>query len=214
MALVTLLGNTVTLLYRLTWNKTLLQKSYGMFVTNLGVSDLLMSGYLGLIAVADVSFQGEYVLHDYTWRNGNGCRAAGTIATLSSITSTVFVFLITVDRFFAVRYPFGEVRFTHKTTAVAVIGAWIFGISIAFLPVLPFAQNWGIYSSSGMCLGLPLSRERLPGWQYSVTVFIGQGAGGEARTLHISGKIPHLLYHRRPYILARRHKQVRKSRPS
>ncbi|GFO03744.1 low-density lipoprotein receptor-related protein [Plakobranchus ocellatus] len=35
------------------------------------------------------------------------------------------------------------------------------------------SHNWGIYSSSGMCLGLPLSRERLPGWQYSVTVFIG-----------------------------------------
>ncbi|GFR80212.1 G-protein coupled receptor GRL101-like, partial [Elysia marginata] len=52
-----LVGNVVTLIYRLTWDRKLLLKPYGLFVTNLGVCDVLMGCYLIAITVADTSFQ-------------------------------------------------------------------------------------------------------------------------------------------------------------
>ncbi|GFR85102.1 relaxin receptor-like protein [Elysia marginata] len=168
----TLFGNIVTLLYRLTWGRQLLLKPHGMFVTNLGVSDTLMGFYLTIIAVADLVSQREYALHDHTWRNSWVCWFAGTMATLSSITSTLFITLITVDRFLAVRYPYGDIRFSSRTMSVAVAAAWFLGISLATLLLLPFAQHWTIYSHNGMCIGLPLTPERLPGWQYSVSLFV------------------------------------------
>ena len=169
----TLLGNIVTLLYRLAWDRELLLKPYGLFVTNLGISDILMGVYLAVIAIADARFRSEYVFHDHRWRTSHACWAAGTMVTLSSITSTLFIFLITVDRFLAVRYPYGDVRFNNKTMMFAVAGAWTFGISVAILPLLPFAYDWVTFSNSGMCLGLPLKSDKLPGWQYTVTLFVG-----------------------------------------
>ena len=166
----TLLGNIVTLFYRLTWDRELLLKPYGLFVTNLGISDILMGVYLAVMAIANARFRSEYVFHDYRWRTGYACWAAGTMVTLSSFTSTLFIFLITVDRFLAVRYPYGDVRFNNRTMMFVVAGAWTFGISV---PLLPFANDWVTFSNSGMCLGLPLKSDKLPGWQYSVTLFVG-----------------------------------------
>ena len=44
---------------------------------------------------------------------------------------------------------------------------------MAILPLLPFANEWVIFSNSGTCLGLPLKSDKLPGWQYFVTLFVG-----------------------------------------
>ena len=43
-ALSTLVGNAVTLVYRLTWDKEVLKKSYDLFVSNLGITDFII-GY-------------------------------------------------------------------------------------------------------------------------------------------------------------------------
>lgn len=47
------------------------------------------------------------------------------------------------------------------------------GFLIALLPLLPPFQHWIIYSTNGMCLGLPLSVQEAPGRLYSVAVFVG-----------------------------------------
>ncbi|RUS84606.1 hypothetical protein EGW08_007633 [Elysia chlorotica] len=88
------------------------------------------------------------------------CWAVGLFATFSSITSAVFVALFTVGRFLAVKYHFGEIRFTILT----ILFTWLMGVTLASLPVLPFGRDWVIFSTRGMCLGLPLNSERLPGW--------------------------------------------------
>ena len=131
-----------------------------------------MGFYLAVIAIADARFQSEYIFNDHRWRNSHACWVAGTMATISSITSTLFIFLITVDRFLAVRYPYGDVRFNNRAMVIAVAGAKKFGMNVAILPLLPFANDWVILSNSGMCLGLPLKSDKLPGWQYSVTLFV------------------------------------------
>ncbi|GFN74822.1 relaxin receptor-like protein [Plakobranchus ocellatus] len=168
----TLIGNIITLVYRLTWDKAIVCKPYGLFVTNLGISDLMMGIYLVIISVADTIYKDMYVLHDFKWRHSQACWIAGSIGTLSSITSTVFIALITADRFLAVQYPYGEVRFTAKTMVTAVVVTWVCGAVAAFLPMIPLAQDWVIFSNSGMCLGLPFNEKRPPGWQYSAVMFV------------------------------------------
>ncbi|GFO42342.1 G-protein coupled receptor grl101-like [Plakobranchus ocellatus] len=168
----TLVGNIITLVYRLTLDRAITCKPYGLFVTNLGMSDLMMGIYLMIITVADTTFKDLYVLHDYRWRHSHACSIAGVIGTLSSITSTIFIALITVDRFLAVQYPYGEVRFTARTMVSAVVITWVCGALAASLPIMPFAQAWVIFSNSGMCLGLPFNEKQPPGWQYSAVMFV------------------------------------------
>ena len=169
----TIVGNAVTLVYRLVWEREVLKKPYGLFVTNLGVSDFLMGVYLATIAIADAKFYGKYVIFDYTWRYSQTCHAAGVLVTMSSLTSILFISLITVERYLAVRYPYGEFRLSDFTVKAAVLGAWMFGLTAAVIPLMPFARHWKVYSSNGMCVALPLSIERRPGQWYGATLFVG-----------------------------------------
>ena len=171
--LATCVGNALTLVYRFTWEKELLRKPYGLVVTNLSISDLLMGVYLMIIAVADRLFYGEYVLHDFTWRNSPVCQTAGVLVKMTSLTSLLFISLITVDPYLAVRYPYGEVRLSIRTVNIAISGVWLFGLSAALLHLLPPTRHWEIFSSNGMCVALPLSSERRPGQWYGATLFVG-----------------------------------------
>jgi leucine-rich repeat-containing G protein-coupled receptor 7 len=51
------LGNILTILYRLKYDRKRLKLGFGIFVTNLAVADFLMAVYLIIIAVADSAFR-------------------------------------------------------------------------------------------------------------------------------------------------------------
>lgn len=51
------IGNSFSLLYRLTIDRKRLTLGYGIFVTNLAVSDCMMGVYLLMIAIADTSYR-------------------------------------------------------------------------------------------------------------------------------------------------------------
>lgn len=51
------IGNSIALLYRVTFDRPRLAIGFGMFVTNLAISDLLMGVYLIIIAIADVVYR-------------------------------------------------------------------------------------------------------------------------------------------------------------
>jgi hypothetical protein len=57
------LGNILTVIYRLKYDRQRLKLGYGIFVTNLAIADLLMAIYLIIIAVADSVFRKRYALH-------------------------------------------------------------------------------------------------------------------------------------------------------
>ncbi|CAC5409404.1 unnamed protein product [Mytilus coruscus] len=78
-----LIGNIGVILYRIIYEKTLLFKANWLFIMNLGVSDMLMGLYLGIIAVADMYYSGNYILHDREWRDSLVCKLAGILAAIS-----------------------------------------------------------------------------------------------------------------------------------
>lgn len=167
------LGNTIVVMYKCVFDNHTLKKAHGIFITNLGVSDFFMGVYMLIIASADSAFRGRYVWNDISWRNGNICKLAGILATVSSEASVLFLLLITIDRFVTIKFPFGQVKVGPGKAKLACTGVWILAIIIAVMPLsVPSYFKGGFYSRSAVCLALPLTRDRPPGWEYGTVLFI------------------------------------------
>jgi hypothetical protein len=53
-------------------------------------------------------------LYESVKRQSGHCTTAGILATISSEASVNFILLITLDRLFAVKFPFGDIKITKK----------------------------------------------------------------------------------------------------
>ena len=172
--LFSLLGNSASLIYRFVYDRERLKLGYGIFVSNLAFTDFLMGVYLITIASADAVFRGTYTYNEEYWRNSGWCKMAGVLSTISSEGSVLFICLITIDRLLVIKYPFGKFRFTTKTAVAASCLVWFVVSLIAILPILIISYFYdSFYSKTGVCLALPLTRDRPPGWVYSISIFIG-----------------------------------------
>ena len=175
MALFAVFGNLSGLIYRSSVFKFNSKSctSFVMFSINLGTADLLMGIYLFIIAGANLTFSGRYGLVDESWRHSHVCTIAGVLATLSSEASVLFVFLITVDRILIIRFPFSNLRKRKWVTKLLCTLVWTISLTLSFLPLLGSEYFSGYYSSSSICISLPLSVNRKPGWEYSLIIFVG-----------------------------------------
>ena len=85
----------------------------------------------------------------------------------------MFLCLITLDRILVIKFPFGQYRLDTRKSSIAVMFSWAFSWFIAILPILHTAYfKDSFYSITGVCLALPLTRQRSPGWLYSFVVFV------------------------------------------
>lgn len=116
----------------------------------------------------------RYIYVDDMWRKSNWCLTAGILSTVSSEASVLFVCLITLDRLLVIKYPFGTVRFEPKKAYLFCFVSWMVSLLIAVIPVLytDYFKN-SFYSRSAVCIALPLTRDKPPGWVYSVSIFVG-----------------------------------------
>ncbi|XP_053378714.1 G-protein coupled receptor GRL101-like [Mercenaria mercenaria] len=169
-----LLGNILSVIYRLVYDRERLKLGFGIFVTNLAVADFLMGIYLIIIAVADAAYRKRYIFMDDYWRNSVWCNLAGFLSTVSSEASVFFLCLITLDRILVIKYPFGQVRFNTKHAGIFSCIVWVISVSIGLIPILyKYYFQDKFYSKSAVSIALPLTRDRPPGWLYSIIVFIG-----------------------------------------
>ena len=134
-----------------------------------------------MIGGADIFFRGIFILKEQNWQNSIMCTTAGFLAMLSSEVSAIVIFLITMDRFFLLRFPFNRrlhlSRFSAWFTCTV---AWLAGIIVATMPTLQ--PHWMFYSQNSICLPLPITRRQFPGQQYSFGVFIVFNCYSIART--------------------------------
>ncbi|XP_060558647.1 G-protein coupled receptor GRL101-like [Ruditapes philippinarum] len=167
------LGNILTLLYRLKYDRDRLKLGFGIFVTNLAVADFLMAIYLIIIAAADSAFRKRYIFMDDYWRHSIWCNLAGMLSTTSSEASVLFLCLITLDRLLVIKFPFGRAKLTKDRAVTCAIFTWVFSVTAAIFPLAyeGYFKN-EFYSKSGVCIALPLTRDRPPGWVYSLSVFV------------------------------------------
>ena len=170
MSLLSLTGNMVSFVFRLLKNST--KNGFNIFVTQLNVADSFMGVYLAIVGVADVIYRGKYLRHDMAWMSSVACRTAGFLCLMSSEVSAFIICLITLDRFVVLRLPFSGLHFETRSAAVASGLAWVTGISLAAVPLLPGTSHWQFYSQTGICVPLPITRHDFAGRDYSFAVII------------------------------------------
>ncbi|XP_069134013.1 G-protein coupled receptor GRL101-like isoform X3 [Argopecten irradians] len=172
--IIALLGNIFVLVYRFKYDRSNLTKSYSIFVINLSFSDTLMGMYMMSIGVADEVYRGRYVWEENSWRHSLLCTVSGVFSTISSEASTFLILLITLDRTLAIVFPFSVRRFSKNSAVITSAIVWVISILLAILPVLTFKDYFKgtFYSTSGVCLALPLSATATPGSEYSRAVFV------------------------------------------
>ncbi|XP_033099935.1 G-protein coupled receptor GRL101-like [Anneissia japonica] len=138
-----------------------------------------MAVYMIIIAGVDLYYRGVYATFAEVWKTSFLCSFAGSIATLSSECSVFILMLMSVDRAIMIVYPYSSIRLNRKNCIKIVGIAWAVVIFISFLPMfnhisfinIPyFGGNY--YGRQSVCLALPLTRDRLPGWEYAISIFI------------------------------------------
>nr|XP_054759563.1 uncharacterized protein LOC129265611 [Lytechinus pictus] len=169
-----LLGNAMALAARFARRKQAGQNQIQvLFITHLALSDLLMGLYMIVIAGADSHYRGNYALHAEIWTSSFTCKMAGFLSVLSSEVSVLLVMLISIDRFLSVVFPLkNELHLTLRSAYIMVIASWTFSLLLSLIPALPVEYFGEFYGKSSVCLALPLTSDRLPGWEYSIVVFI------------------------------------------
>ena len=138
-----------------------------IFVVHLCVSDFLMGVYLAIIGVADGVYRGLYLWKDEDWRHSALCQAAGVLSFLSREVSAFMIFLITLDRFLVLQFPFSQCHFSHRSASVVCGIVWCGGLMLAMIPLMPSLSHWQYYSQSGICIPLPVPRTNFASHMYT-----------------------------------------------
>ncbi|XP_071819213.1 uncharacterized protein [Apostichopus japonicus] len=171
------LGNAVVIFLRI-YRREIFPNSrrnptQSILITNLALADFFTGVYMLIIATADLSFRGVYYRYSEIWQTGGLCKFAGFLAVLGSEGSVMFLTVITIDRFQGIVFPLSRRKLRFKSTYTVSLCVWLLAILISFTPVLPL-NYFGVsfYGRSSVCLALPLTRDFLPGWLYSVLIFL------------------------------------------
>ena len=167
-----LLGNVFCLVVRVCVQKNSTFSGFHVFVSNLSIADLLMGVYIVIVGVADSLFRGEYLFYDEMWKHSVACKVAGFLSLLSCEVSALTIWLITLDRFIVLHFPFSGVRFQKSSAAAACLFTWIVGLLLSLVPLLPVTSHWQFYSQTGICIPLPVTRQDFDGKTFSFCVFV------------------------------------------
>ena len=101
------------------------------------------------------------------------CQVLGLLATVSSEGSVLFLAAISVDILIYIVSPFSSLKLSLYSAKIVAGVCWIVAFLIGVIPIFPIDYFDGqFYSRSGVCVGLPLTKERPPGWEYSTAVFL------------------------------------------
>ncbi|XP_071956184.1 G-protein coupled receptor GRL101-like [Antedon mediterranea] len=178
-----LIGNLFVILSRIYKRDNSVQT---ILIINLAVSDMLMAVYLIIIASADIHYRGRYAQVARDWKNSFLCSFAGAISTLSSECSVFLLMLMSINRALNIFYPFKDRGLSRKQCRAIVVIAWLVWVVISFLPVVNkftsfinisyFGKNY--YGQQSVCLALPMTRSRWPGWEYAIAIFIAFNSFG------------------------------------
>ena len=171
-ALLALLGNVGSFVYRVFFENCANKTGFQVFVTHLCVSDFLMGVYLAIIGTADRLYYGNYRWKEATWIHSGACKAAGFLSLLSCEVSAFLILLITLERLLVTSFPFKNLRFGRLSAHAAAAVMWAVGSLLAVIPLLPKTSHWQFYSHSGICVPLPITRKQFGGSDYAFGVMI------------------------------------------
>ena len=122
-----------------------------LIMTSLQCADFCMGLYAGVIAAAHETFSGQYLHYEDRWKESVACKVAAFWSLLSSEVSIFISFLLTLDHLTILLFPLTKYRFSSRSAAVACGVAWLMGIVLASIPLLPGFSLFGHYGNTAVC---------------------------------------------------------------
>uniref|UniRef100_A0A3Q4MRA5 Relaxin family peptide receptor 1 n=1 Tax=Neolamprologus brichardi TaxID=32507 RepID=A0A3Q4MRA5_NEOBR len=149
-------------------------KLHAMCIISLCCADGLMGIYLFMIGAYDLKFRGEYNRHAQAWMDSSQCQVIGSLAMLSTEVSVLLLTYLTLEKYICIVYPFQYLTPGWRRTVTILLGIWVFGFIIAFLPLVCKGLFRNFYGTNGVCFPLHSEQpETLWAHVYSVVIFLG-----------------------------------------
>ncbi|XP_072041449.1 G-protein coupled receptor GRL101-like [Amphiura filiformis] len=145
-----------------------------ILVLNLAIADGLMGVYMLIIASVDMYYRNVYIVYAEEWMSSVLCQLAGSLSVISSEASVCFLTMLSLDRFLGIAFPFSDKKLRRNSAIFTAVSIWCFVSLISFMPF--FVKSYfgnHFYGRSSVCLALPLTNDRPPGWFYSIFWFLG-----------------------------------------
>lgn len=134
-----------------------------------------MGIYLFMIGAYDLKFRGEYNRHAQAWMDSSQCQVIGSLAMLSTEVSVLLLTYLTLEKYICIVYPFHYLTPGWRRTVSILLGIWVFGFIIAFLPLACKGLFRNFYGTNGVCFPLHSEQPETP-WAhvYSIVIFLGE----------------------------------------
>ncbi|XP_037118282.1 relaxin receptor 1 isoform X1 [Syngnathus acus] len=149
-------------------------KLHAMCIISLCCADGLMGVYLFMIGAYDLKFRGEYNRHAQAWMDSGQCQVIGSLAMLSTEVSVLLLTYLTLEKYICIVYPFRYLTPGWRRTVTVLLGIWVFGFMVAFLPLAFKGLFRNFYGTNGVCFPLHSEQpETLWAHVYSIVIFLG-----------------------------------------
>uniref|UniRef100_A0A3P8US61 Relaxin family peptide receptor 1 n=1 Tax=Cynoglossus semilaevis TaxID=244447 RepID=A0A3P8US61_CYNSE len=149
-------------------------KLHAMCIISLCCADGLMGIYLFMIGAYDLKYRGEYNRHAQAWMDSSQCQVIGSLAMLSTEVSVLLLTYLTLEKYICIVYPFQYLTPGRRRTVTILVGIWMFGFVVAFLPLVCKGLFRNFYGTNGVCFPLHSEQpETLWAHVYSIVIFLG-----------------------------------------
>ena len=148
-----------------------------LLIINLSTADLLMGIYLTIIASANIYFAGTFAVNIEIWLRSGICLLSSFLVSVSALMSTFIMFLLTLDRYLLLVYPFQNYRLSFGNIVLISCLFWILTIVLTGIPIL-YGINQPSYNrlhaTNGACLPGNIRNPYLLSWllAYSGVTFL------------------------------------------
>lgn len=137
-------------------------------------ADGLMGIYLFMIGAYDLKYRGEYNRHAQEWMDSIQCQVIGSLAMLSTEVSVLLLTYLTLEKYICIVYPFQYLTPGWRRTVSILLGIWVFGFVVAFLPLTCKEPFRNFYGTNGVCFPLHSEQPETPwAYVYSIVIFLG-----------------------------------------
>ncbi|RDD37125.1 G-protein coupled receptor GRL101-like protein, partial [Trichoplax sp. H2] len=126
-----------------------------LLITNLAVSDLIMSIYMLIIGIADIIYHDHYAYNAETWLRSITCGIACFLCCFASLMSVLMMFIISIDRYIYIAFPYSTVKLSPYYAKVLMVISWLFCLIFVCIPTaygLKTDGNHRLYRYTSICM--------------------------------------------------------------
>ena len=154
------LENTVALVYLC---KSESSRGIAIILANFSISHILFGLYMFILALMDHIYSDSYVWNAGLWKTSGTCTFLGVLAVLAFESSLLMLTIYTIDRLKCIKR---SAAISRKSALDLCVGAWIFALGIAVLPLVTesymnYDPNKSYYSYWKTCFTLPITSETI-----------------------------------------------------